>query len=99
MRKKTKGIYQEIVLYVLTVIGVLMSKWIPFLKDILGGSYEPEIEVSWLRLGVSALLGLVITFLVEKDGDAEGKMKNFKRRAVNHLAYGAFWFVLIEELL
>lgn len=99
MKKKTREIYIEIALYLLTVTGVMMSKWIPFLKEILSGDLTPEIEISWIRIGVSLVLGLVITFFIEKDGDAEGKSRNFRRRAINHLSYGVFWFVLIEELL
>ena len=99
MTKKQKIIVTEIALYFLTVLGVAMSRWIPYLKEILAGEMSPVIGLSWVRLITAMILGLVITFLIDKDGSPDGKLNNFKKRAVNYLAYGALWYTLIGELL
>jgi hypothetical protein len=85
-------------MFLFTVCGVLISKYIPFIKT---GNLE-TIKVNLPKTGeilAACVVALFVTFLFERVGNKEGKRKNFKKRAFTHLSNGALWFTLINGLL
>ena len=101
--RKTKIVntIREIVLYLTTVFGVMMSPFIPSLLQIIIYNKIPVFEASWhpIRIGVILFVALLMTFAIERKGDKAGKMKNFKKRMLTHLAYGAMWHAVLESVI
>jgi hypothetical protein len=86
-----------------------MSPFVPYLVKIIIYAQIPVIPWStWHPVRIAAILfvALFMTFLVERDDDnvdpsasKAGKMKNFKKRIVQHLAYGALWSSFLESMI
>lgn len=109
--KRDYYLLQEIILYFITVFGVLMSPMLPYLVQIIIYADIPDIPFDvWhpLRIGAVMFVALLMTFAIERDKDTDvmsetqrkkAKQKNFKTRMVKHLAYGALWSTVLEGIL
>lgn len=94
--------WQQVALYGATVFGVLMSPFIPHLVTIILYSEIPNVPWSvWhpVRIGAVMFVAVLMTSMIEKDGDKRGKAKNFHKRLIQHLAYGAMWSSLLESII
>ena len=110
-KKKRSGFWfslsqflNDFAVYVITVVGVILGKYIPEYKA--GHSIHIVIGFNGDLL-IAAFIGLLVTFLVENEEEIkgasfeerqmakEGKRKNFKRRALTHLTQGSFWYMLV----
>lgn len=80
-------------MYLFTVVGVLMSQYIPLFKE----GVEFEIRISWSRFVLSLLLGFALLTASEQTGnpDPAGKRKRFIRRAIAAVTYGSFWYSIL----
>jgi hypothetical protein len=87
--------------YILTIIGIVVSNYIPLLKT----SGIINIEADWWRLGISAIVALMIigrqeTLVADNDGSTDkakaGRKKKFSLRMFNALSQGMAWQQLID---
>jgi hypothetical protein len=109
MKKPEPYMLKEIVLYFCTVFGVLMSPFIPYLVSIIIYADIPLIPWSMyhpIRIAAILFVALLMTFMIERDdpnGDVAkskaGKSKNFRKRIIQHLAYGALWSSFLESIM
>ena len=78
--------------YVMTVLGVVISNYIPEL----GKNSVINVKLDTVRLLLSAVVALMIVGQQETKGDPIGKRKNFIPRMANALAHGIAWNSLIQ---
>ena len=96
---KQKYLIQEISLYFATVVGVVISKYLPdMMKALVEEVPTVKFHFSWFMIVSAMCVAALVTFVLEKEGDVHGKMRNFKRRLLNHIAYGTFWYVIMEAI-
>ena len=90
---KILNILDTVAMYVFSLVGVLLSKYIPYLRD----NKEFQIEISWGQFIVSCLVAFMMLSAAEQLGgsDAEGKRRRFLWRAIAAVSYGAFWYNII----
>jgi len=102
-KEQKKYVWQQILLYMCTVFGVLMSPFVPHLVSIILYSQIPNIDWwdTWHPVRIASVLfvAILMTFLLEKDGDKKGKTKNFNKRIIQHIAYGALWSSFLESII
>lgn len=92
----------ELFLYLCTVVGVLMSRYVDRLQEIMEGAGEIELSLSqfsWMRLVFALFIALIITYAIEREGDKAGKRKNLRKRIVMHVAYGTLWPTILNLLI
>jgi hypothetical protein len=98
---KVFDILDDILAYILTVIGIVISAYIPLLKS----TGVINLQIDWWRLGISAIVALIIIGRQEKlDADEngskakskEGRKKNFGYRMTNALSQGMMWSQIIS---
>ena len=95
---KLKNFLEETAMYIFTTAGVLMSKYMPAFKEIFKSQNEKEItfNIPYRAEIIAALfIALLVTYMMERQGDKEGKRKRFKRRALSHLANGVLWYTIV----
>lgn len=101
---KTMGdVADDVLAYVLTVVGILFSNALPLLK-----TNEPfSLDMGVWRIGAAMVVALVFIGHQEKitpddEGSKarsrEGRRKNFKIRMVNALAQGVLWSTITNNL-
>lgn len=87
--------------YVLTIIGIMIANYIPLLKT----SGTIHIEADWWRIGISAVVALMIVGKQESletdesgttDKARAGRKKRFTVRMFNALAQGMAWQQIID---
>jgi hypothetical protein len=89
-------ILDDILAYILTITGIIMSPYIPLLN----GIDDFEININPWRLGLAAIIAFA--FITEQESldkdkhgniikSKEGRRKRFKQRMINALANGIMW--------
>lgn len=98
---KAFDIIDDILAYILTIIGIIISNYIPLLKT----SGTIHIEADWWRLAISAIVALMIigkqeTLMLDENGSTDkakaGRKKKFSLRMFNALSQGMAWAQLID---
>lgn len=90
--RKVGNTLEDIWMYFITIAGVLLSNYIPQLKE--AGDIilqTPNIG----RIVVAAAVALMVSAGAEVKGDKKGKRKNWLRRMAFHLANGVMWYTFI----
>lgn len=92
-KEKLLGGLDTSAMYVFSLMGVLLSKYIPQLRE---GS-EILIDISWGQFLVSLLVAFMMLSAAEQLGgsDSAGKRKRFLWRAIAAVSYGSFWYNII----
>lgn len=94
-------ILDDVLAYILTIIGILFSTYIPLLKT--NGTIL--IDLNWGRIVLSAIVAIMIIGKQEslesdetgsKIKSKEGRKKRFWARMVNALSQGVMWAQLIQ---
>lgn len=87
----------EISMYTATATGVMFSKYLPAFKGIIQGEINEINFGTPYRLEIIASLALafILVYLDEKNGNEEGKRRNWKKRVLNHIARGIMWHTVI----
>lgn len=94
-------ILDDILAYILTIVGILASTYIPLLKT----KGTIEIEIDWGRIVISAIVALMIIGQQEtlesdeagsKVKSKEGRKKRFGARMINALSQGVMWNQIIQ---
>ena len=86
-------IFDGFLAYVLTIVGILASNYLPLLKT--GGAIT--FDLAWQRLALSAIVALLIIGKQEqitgddKERSKAGRRRNFGPRMINALAQGLAW--------
>jgi hypothetical protein len=95
---KLIDVLDDILAYLLTIVGILSSTYIPMLK-----TGEPiDIRLNAGRLIVSAIVALLIIAKQERiTGEdtakaREGRRRNFASRMLNALAQGVMWVQIMQ---
>jgi len=98
---KVFDVLDDILAYILTVIGILASNYLPLLK-----TNDPiDISITWWRVGLAAIMALLVigkqeSLDMDENGSTEkaraGRRKRFSTRMVNALAQGVMWSQLIS---
>ena len=89
-------ILDDVLAYILTVVGILFSNVVPLLK-----SNEPlSIDIGAMRIVAACIVALLFVSDQEKIGATdidtkakakEGKRANFRKRMINALSQGFMW--------
>jgi len=98
MLKKIQSFFEEIWMYILTMAGVLLSKYMPEVRAIIQNGSDKNIDFNVpyrAEIVAAFIMALLVVYMMEKDGDEEGKKRNFKRRALTHFANGVLWHTII----
>ncbi len=78
--------------YVLTVIGILVSQYLPSFSA--GG--EINLKIGLGRLLISFVIAFMLVAAQETGGDVQGKRAKFKIRMANALSHGIAWNSLLH---
>jgi len=99
--KKVVDVLDDFLAYVLTIIGILLSNYIPLLRE----TNIITIQMDWFRIGISAIVALMIIGKQEalesdetgnKTKAREGRKKRFGVRMFNALSQGIAWATIME---
>jgi hypothetical protein len=94
-------VLDDFLAYVLTILGILVSTYVPLLKS----SGIIDVHVDWWRVGISAIVALVIigkqeSLDVDDTGSSAksraGRKRKFTIRMANALAQGIAWSQIME---
>jgi len=94
--KKIFDLLDDFLAYLLTIIGILCSNYLPLLKT----NEQIIINIDWWRFGLAAIMALLVigkqeALDVDESGDKikskEGRKKRFFSRMINALAQGVMW--------
>ena len=98
---KLIDIVDDFLAYILTIVGIIISNYIPLLKN----SGTIHIEADWWRMGISAMVALLIigkqeALSIDENGSTDkakaGRKKKFSIRMFNALSNGISWATLID---
>jgi hypothetical protein len=98
---KLFDIVDDILAYILTIIGIVLSAYLPLLKN----TSPIDIKLDWWRLGIAAFVALLIVGKQEeldvdetgsKNKSKEGRKKHFIVRMANALSQGVAWNTIIQ---
>jgi len=99
--QRTIDILDDFLAYLLTIVGILISNYIPLLKT----TNMINIQMDWFRVGISAIIALMIiakqeTLELDETGSKEkskvGRKKRFLIRMFNALSQGIAWSTMIN---
>jgi hypothetical protein len=91
----------DVLAYILTILGIVVSAYIPLLKT----TGTINLTIDWWRIGIAAIVALVIIGKQEsldidesgsKDKSKAGRKKRFTSRMTNAVAQGIMWDTLIN---
>jgi hypothetical protein len=94
-------IVDDFLAYILTIIGIMLSNYLPLLKT----TGTINIQADWWRIGISAMVALLIigkqeALAIDENGSTdkakEGRKKKFSIRMFNALSNGMAWAQLID---
>jgi hypothetical protein len=94
-------VLDDILAYILTIIGIMVANYIPLLKT----TGTIQIEADWWRIAISAIVALMIVGKQEKlEADEvgsivkarEGRKNRFTIRMFNALSQGIAWQTMID---
>jgi hypothetical protein len=94
-------VVDDFLAYILTILGIMISNYLPLLKT----SGTIHIETDWWRLGISAIVALMLigrqeTLVADENGSIDkakaGRKKKFSLRMFNALSMGMAWAQLID---
>jgi hypothetical protein len=98
---KFVDVIDDFLAYFLTIIGIMISNYLPLLKT----TGTIHIETDWWRIGISAVVALMIigkqeTLIADENGSTDkakaGRKKKFTLRMFNALSQGMAWAQLID---
>jgi hypothetical protein len=98
---KFVDVIDDFLAYFLTIAGIMISNYIPLLKT----TGTIHIETDWWRIGISAMVALIIigrqeSLTIDEDGTTNkskaGRKKKFTIRMFNALSNGMAWAQLID---
>jgi hypothetical protein len=98
---KLFDILDDVLAYILTIIGILCSNYLPLLRT----NQKIDITIDWWRVALAAIVALMIigkeeSLDVDENGDTkkarEGRKKRFLMRMVNALAQGTMLAQIIQ---
>ena len=93
---KFVDIFDDFLAYIMTIIGILSSTYLPMLKS----TGKITLDIDWGRFVVAAFTALLVIskqeqLVPDKEGEKtkarEGRKNRFILRMANALAQGAFW--------
>jgi hypothetical protein len=85
----------DVLAYLLTVVGILASNYIPMLQT----GEHINIELSIGRVIIAGLVALLLVGWQENKGDDKvGKKANFKLRMINAVAHGLAWPTVLKVI-
>jgi len=92
-RERLAQTLDTMAMYVFTLLGVLISKYLPLFRE----GKEFRFEISWAHFIMSLFVAFLLLTAAEQFGgsDPVGKRKRFLWRAVAALSYGTLWYNLI----
>lgn len=88
----------DLAAYVLTIVGILISNYLPLLKET--GAIDVRLDV-W-RVGIAAIVALLVVTRQEaldpadKEGSRKGRRRNFSLRMANALSHGIAWDQIMQ---
>jgi hypothetical protein len=95
---KVFDVLDDILAYLITIVGILSSTYIPMLKT--GESID--IRLNYGRLIIAAIVALLIIAKQEHISGEDtakaraGRRKNFASRMLNALAHGVMWVQIMQ---
>jgi hypothetical protein len=98
---KFVDVVDDFLAYFLTIVGIMISNYIPLLKT----TGTIHIESDWWRIGISTVVALMIigrqeTLTADENGSTDkakaGRKKKFSLRMFNALSQGMAWQQLID---
>jgi hypothetical protein len=98
---KFVDVVDDFLAYFLTIVGIMISNYIPLLKT----TGTIHIESDWWRIGISVVVALMIigrqeTLTADENGSTDkakaGRKKKFSLRMFNALSQGMAWQQLID---
>ena len=96
--KKVKTFFEEIWMYVFTMAGVLLSKYMPQIKEVISTGSDKNINFNIpykAEIIAAFVMALLVVYMMDKGGSEEGKKRNFKRRALTYFANGVMWHTIL----
>jgi hypothetical protein len=99
--KNVIDLLDDFLAYVLTIVGILLSNYIPLLKT----TGIIDIKMDWFRIGISAIVAIMIigkqeSLELDETGSKEkskaGRKKRFSIRMFNALAQGISWSTIMN---
>jgi hypothetical protein len=96
MKKKIKEFWDGTCMYFISVAGVFCSRLVPEFRET--GTIDMQQILDPLSIGRlfgSMVIGVVVVLMMEREGEATGKAKRFKRRALAAFSNGILWHTLI----
>jgi hypothetical protein len=94
-------VVDDFLAYILTIVGIVISNYLPLLKT----TGTIHIEADWWRLGISAVVALMLigrqeALVADENGSTDkakaGRKKKFSLRMFNALSQGMAWAQLID---
>ena len=93
--KKIVDVADDVLAYILTVVGILASNYIPMLQT----GEHISIDIGIGRVVIAALVALLLVGWQETRGDnKDGKKANFKLRMINAAAHGLAWPTVLKVI-
>ena len=98
---KLFNILDDVLAYILTIVGIMISNYIPLMKT----NSVIHIEADWWRLIISAIIAIMIigkqeSLDLDENGSTEkakaGRKKRFGIRMFNALSNGIAWSTMIN---
>lgn len=91
--KKLWDVADDVLAYILTVVGILAANYIPMLES----GQTITIDVGIGRVVVAGLVALLVVGYSETKGDnKDGKKSNWKLRYMNAIMHGLGWQVTFK---
>ena len=92
-REQVLNILDGVAMYAFTLLGVLISKYLPLFRE----GREFRFEISWTQFIMSLFVAFLLLTAAEQLGgsDPVGKRKRFLWRSVAALSYGTLWYNII----
>lgn len=91
-----KNLISDLALFIFTVVGVICSESVQSLRQL---KQLKAFHFTWPTAPevIGAIfVALILNYILDHKGDAEGKKKHFKQRALKHLIFGFFWVHIID---
>lgn len=95
--KVWRRLRDDIVCYLMALVGVLASKFIPLAVDVYANNAPWRWPLTLVQGGIAAGIALVVAYRMEQQGDQEAKRGKaaFKRRLAGHFTAGVTWQVIV----
>ncbi len=82
-----RQLVESVLAYVLTVVGILLSAYVPMLKS----SGHIDVRLNWWRVVIAALVAVLVVAAQESDERRGSKRHKTWNKMANALAHGVAW--------